>query len=145
MGKHFEITQWYPKPAVYDKNGWHAMPYLNMGEFYSEYGTFDVKITLPENYRLMATGDMVNGEKELLWLDSLAIVGDSLKNLSKKQLEEHFKKIDGKKEKLKKANEKDSLKVYKNKTIHFRQKDVHDFAWFADPNWIVQKLSLIHI
>ena len=142
MGKHFEITQWYPKPAVYDKNGWHAMPYLNMGEFYSEYGTFDVKITLPENYRLMATGDMVNGQKELSWLDSLAIVGDSLKNLSKNELEEHFKKIDGKKEKLKKATEKDSLKVYKNKTIHFRQKDVHDFAWFADPNWIVQKGEL---
>ena len=78
------------------------MPYLNMGEFYSEYGTFDVKITLPENYRLMATGDMVNGQKELLWLDSLAIVGDSLKNLSKKQLKKHFKKIEGKKEKLKK-------------------------------------------
>ena len=46
------------------------------------------------------------------------------------------------KEKLKKVTEKDSLKVYKNKTIHFRQKDVHDFAWFADPNWIVQKGEL---
>ena len=64
-GKHFEITQWYPKPAVYDKDGWHPMPYLNMGEFYSEFGTFDVKITLPENYRIMATGDMVDAEKEI--------------------------------------------------------------------------------
>ena len=44
-GKHYEITQWYPKPAVYDKDGWHPMPYLNMGEFYSEFGSFDVKIT----------------------------------------------------------------------------------------------------
>ena len=46
-GKHYEITQWYPKPAVYDKDGWHPMPYLNMGEFYSEFGSFDVTITLP--------------------------------------------------------------------------------------------------
>ena len=35
------------------------------------------------------------------------------------------------------------LKEIPNKTIHFRQKNVHDFAWFADPNWIVQKGELI--
>ena len=29
------ITQWYPKPAVFDQNGWHPMPYLSQGEFYS--------------------------------------------------------------------------------------------------------------
>ena len=91
-GKHFEITQWYPKPAVYDEDGWHPMPYLNMGEFYSEFGTFDVKITLPENYRIMATGDMINGDKEIAWLDSLALVGDSLRSLSKKELEKYLKK-----------------------------------------------------
>ena len=71
-GKHYEITQWYPKPAVYDKDGWHPMPYTNMGEFYSDFGTFDVKVTLPKEYRIMATGDIVNGEKEYKWLDSLA-------------------------------------------------------------------------
>ena len=142
-GKHFEITQWYPKPAVYDKDGWHAMPYLNMGEFYSEFGTFDVKITLPENYRIMATGDMVNGDKEISWLDSLAVIGDSLKDLTKKELEKYAKKNKPKKKKKKKKDKnKDSLRVVPNKTVHFRQKNVHDFAWFADPNWIVQKGEL---
>ncbi|MFM8243930.1 MAG: hypothetical protein ACKN86_14100, partial [Crocinitomicaceae bacterium] len=34
VGQSYQITQWYPKPAVYDKNGWNAMPYLNQGEFY---------------------------------------------------------------------------------------------------------------
>ena len=126
-GKHFEITQWYPKPAVYDKDGWHPMPYLNMGEFYSEFGTFDVKITLPENYRIMATGDMVGAEKEIDWLDSLATIGDSLKNLSKKELIK-FSKNKSSKNKNEKLNEHDSLKTFKNKTIHFRQKNVHDFA-----------------
>jgi len=142
-GKHFEITQWYPKPAVYDKDGWHPMPYLNMGEFYSEFGTFDVKITLPENYRIMATGDMVNAEKELAWLDSLAMIGDSLKDLTKKELKKYAKKNRPKKKKKKNRDKnKDSLKVVPNKTVHFRQKNVHDFAWFADPNWIVQKGDL---
>jgi hypothetical protein len=50
IGQSYQITQWYPKPAVYDRNGWHAMPYLTQGEFYSEYGSFDVSITLPKNY-----------------------------------------------------------------------------------------------
>ena len=51
------ITQWYPKPAVYDVNGWNPMPYLNLGEFYSEFGTFKVNVTLPENYTIVATGE----------------------------------------------------------------------------------------
>ncbi len=52
----YQMTQWYPKPAVYDRKGWHAMPYLDIGEFYSEFGSFDVTLTLPENYVVSATG-----------------------------------------------------------------------------------------
>jgi hypothetical protein len=50
-------TQWYPKPAVYDVNGWNPMPYLNLGEFYSEFGNFKVNVTLPDNYTIVATGE----------------------------------------------------------------------------------------
>ena len=60
IGQSYQITQWYPKPAVYDKNGWNAIPYLNQGEFYSEYGSYDVSITLPKNYIVGATGDLHN-------------------------------------------------------------------------------------
>ena len=139
-GDHYEITQWYPKPAVYDKEGWHPMPYLNMGEFYSEFGTFDVKITLPEHYRIMATGDIINGQRELDWLDSLASIGDSISKLSEKERKKHFK------EKINSEKESAKINTTKNKpntkTIQFRQKNVHDFAWFADPNYIVQKGQL---
>lgn len=54
---NFNITQWYPKPAVYDATGWNAMPYLDQGEFYSEFGTFNVKITVPTKYIVAATGN----------------------------------------------------------------------------------------
>lgn len=52
----YAITQWYPKPAVYDARGWHPMPYLDQGEFYSEYGDYEVKITVPAGYTIAATG-----------------------------------------------------------------------------------------
>ena len=64
VGQSYQVTQWYPKPAVYDKNGWNQMPYLQQGEFYSEFGSFDVSITLPKNYVLGATGDMVDGDRK---------------------------------------------------------------------------------
>jgi hypothetical protein len=59
----YQITQWYPKPAVFDKYGWHAMPYLDQGEFYSEFGSFDVHITTPAGYQVAATGQLQESDK----------------------------------------------------------------------------------
>ena len=71
-----------------------------MGEFYSEFGSFDVKITLPKEYRIMATGDMINGDAEYDWLDSLAIIGASLHSLDKKEFKKALKELKkGKQEK----------------------------------------------
>ncbi len=53
----YSITQWYPKPAVYDSHGWHPIPYLDQGEFYSEFGDFDVRITVPKSFVVAATGE----------------------------------------------------------------------------------------
>ena len=71
IGQTYQITQWYPKPAVYDEKGWHPMPYLNQGEFYSEYGSYDVSITLPEDYTVGSTGDLQT-EREIKRLNLLA-------------------------------------------------------------------------
>lgn len=60
QNQDYFITQWYPKPAVYDVNGWNQMPYLNQGEFYSEFGSFKVNIKLPDNYVIAATGECAN-------------------------------------------------------------------------------------
>lgn len=70
-GDLFSITQWYPKPAVYDANGWNTFPYLEQGEYYSEFGTYKVQITLPANYVVGATGELQQ-EEELEWMTELS-------------------------------------------------------------------------
>src|SRR3954470_6948148 len=62
-GETFQVAQWYPKPAVYDSKGWHPMPYLDQGEFYSEFGDFDVTITIPQNYTIAASGNLQNEDE----------------------------------------------------------------------------------
>ena len=63
VGQTYQITQWYPKPAVYDNKGWHPIPYLDQGEFYSEFGDFHVQITVPKNYIIAATGELQNKDE----------------------------------------------------------------------------------
>ncbi len=70
-GNAYQISQWYPKPAVYDQKGWHPLPYLDQGEFYSDFGNYHVAITLPANYIVMGTGNIIEAE-EKAWLDKLA-------------------------------------------------------------------------
>ncbi len=84
----YQIAQWFPKLAVYDKEGWHPMPYLDQGEFYADFGSYDVSITVPSKYVLAATG-----------------------NLVQQQTDESFT------------------------THRYREENIHDFAWFADPNF----------
>ncbi len=61
-GSHvYEVAQWYPRLAVYDDiRGWNTEQYLGQGEFYLEYGSFDVSLTVPANMLVAATGTLQN-------------------------------------------------------------------------------------
>ena len=74
-GKIFTIAQWYPRMCVYDDvRGWNTLPYQGAGEFYLEYGDFDVTITAPSNHVVVCSGELVNPkevyslEQQKLWL-----------------------------------------------------------------------------
>ncbi|MCF7822633.1 MAG: M1 family metallopeptidase [Candidatus Marinimicrobia bacterium] len=129
FGHHYELTQWYPKPAVYDVDGWHPMSYLDMGEFYSEWADYDVSITLPKNYRVAATG-ILQDSLEIAWRDSLARVGNSFLDSMLMDPQVEIASLD------KLVNEKPASSP-QFKTIRFYQDKVHDFAWFADKRFIV--------
>ena len=117
-GQVYNLTQWYPKPAVYDKNGWNPMPYLDQGEFYSEFGTFEVDITLPENYVVGATGKLQN-ESEIEWLNEKAKATAALDSFPQSITT--------------------PTSSQKTKTLSYIAENVHDFAWFADKNFNVVK------
>jgi len=103
VGNDYQVTQWFPKPAVFDKYGWHQMPYLDQGEFYSEFGNFDVEITVPSAYVVAGTGILQNAE--------------TLQQLKEKG----HHTIEG-----------------QTKTWHYKQNNIHDFAWFASKDFIVK-------
>jgi len=126
-GDSYQVTQWYPKPAVYDAHGWHPMPYLDQGEFYSEFGNFDVRITLPKNYVVAATGDLQNAE-EKDWLDTR-------KEFSWNSVSKKIKAKNGITKTIRQAYPPSSAET---KTLRYLQNNVHDFAWFADKRFMVK-------
>ncbi len=69
-GESYQITQWYPHVAVYDENGWHTMPYLEMGEYFNDFADYDVRIQLPNDFIVAATGilkDTSENESMTTW------------------------------------------------------------------------------
>ena len=58
-GVRFSMSQWYPKMANYDYQGWHANPYVGR-EFYGIWGDFDVTIHIDKDYVVGATGQLQN-------------------------------------------------------------------------------------
>ena len=128
IGQSYQITQWFAKPAVFDKNGWHPMSYLDQGEFFSEFGNYDVSITVPKNYVLMATGDLQNKE-ELEFLNEKAELTSQLIKENKLAVRDSLGRKDM-------SFPKSSVE---KKTLRFIQKNVHDFAWFTDKRYHVLK------
>lgn len=108
----WQITQWFPKPAVYDVNGWNPMPYLDQGEFYCTFGSFDVEISLPKNMLVAATGRLLTHSEHQLREDRIKNPLDA--SVAVPPSSEY-------------------------KTLRFVQDSIHDFAWFASANYNIVK------
>jgi hypothetical protein len=100
-GIAYSMTQWYPKMAEYDFQGWHAYQYVAR-EFHGVWGDFDVKITLDPSYIIGGTGKLQNADKVGYGYEKTGTV---------------VKRPEG------------------DLQWHFVAKNVHDFAWAADPDF----------
>ncbi len=60
----FFVAYWYPRVAVYDDlRGWDAQPYLGGAEFYDGFGDYEVALTVPSGWTVMATGELLNPQE----------------------------------------------------------------------------------
>jgi Peptidase family M1 domain len=112
---------------VYDRKGWHPMPYLDQGEFYSEFGNYEVSITLPYNYTIAATGELQNPQEKLTNLIVAKKVTDTI---PAKKVQKNMLAPKPKKEEVFPPSDIRTL------TYIFKQNNVHDFAWFADKRFL---------
>lgn len=137
VGQSYQMTQWYPKPAVFDKDGWNPLPYLDQGEFYSEFGRFEVYITLPENYVVGATGTL-NTASEKEFLRKKVVEAD----VYFEDYEIPAKKTESQILALQTELDTFPASSTKMKTLHYSAKNVHDFAWFADKRFKVRQSAV---
>ncbi len=120
----YEIGQWYPRLVVYDDvHGWNPLPYIGAGEFYLEYGDFDVSLTLPAGFVVAATGTVAN---------PLVVWGPTARaRLARARRSAERVQIITQAE----AEANTGKRVPGTKTWRFTARNVRDFAWAASPDF----------
>ena len=122
----YTIAQFFPRMCVYnDTEGWQNKQFLGSGEFTLPFGDYDVRITVPSNHVVAATGELANAS-EILTPTQL----ERLEKARKSEKEPVF--IVTQKEAVK--NEKSVVKAMK--VWHFKAENVRDFGWASSRKFI---------
>jgi hypothetical protein len=123
----YSMAQWYPRMCVYDEiKGWNTAPYLGAGEFYCEYGDYDVKITVPYNHIVVASGELQN-PKDVLTKEQIKRFAKAAKS-DKTVMIINNKEIN--KPKVTRPKQSGTL------TWEFKIKNSRDVAWGSSTSFI---------
>jgi hypothetical protein len=123
-GELYEIAFWYPRMATFDDvKGWNHEPFIGGGEFYLEYGSFDVRLTVPARYVMVATGVLQNPEEVL--------TAPQRERLARALLSSEPVAVITAAEAGTRATRP---RMDGTLTWHFRANDVRDFAFAGAPN-----------
>jgi hypothetical protein len=124
--RNFSTAQWYPQVCVYDNHGWHPDQYIGMGEFYTDYGAFDVLLTLPARFATVSTTGWLLNPSDVLsdsvrqHLDFAKTHPDSIVHIAD----------------YSKYHPLPIAKDEPMRTWRFHADSVRDFAWCADEAYI---------
>lgn len=126
----YAIAQWYPRAVVFDDvRGWNLDPYVGSGEFYSNFGDFDLEISVPASFIVAATGELDNPEDVLTDLQrarlTAALTSDTTIAIITQQ-------------ELDNGSARPAAMMRSNGTTAtwvFRALNVRDAVWAASPNF----------
>jgi len=131
-GKIFTVAQWYPRICVFDDVlGWNTHPYTGPGEFYLEYGDFDIAITAASNIVVVGSGELMN-PKEVYTTEQLKRWNEAAasdKTILIRTAEEVEK-------------ENSNIVLNKERTWHFKINNARDAAWAASSSFIVDAAKI---
>ena len=119
-GRTWDFAQWYPKVAVYDRAGWEPNALQPAGEFYGEYGTYDVTMILPEDQIVVATGVPISGDPG--W-ERVNKSGEPVR-LARTAYDTASTAL---------ASDGETPNGFR--AVRFLARDVHHFAWSASPDY----------
>ncbi len=131
-GKIFTIAQWYPRMCVFDDiSGWNTLPYTGPGEFYLEYGDFDISITAAAKDIVVCSGELVNPtevytpEQVKRWAEA-AKSEKTVVIRSKDEVTDPASRPSGKSE----------------LTWHFKLKNARDASWGASSAFVIDAAKM---
>ncbi|MBS1521406.1 MAG: M1 family metallopeptidase [Bacteroidetes bacterium] len=131
-GKIFQVAQWYPRMCVYDDvEGWNTIPYTGPGEFYLEYGDFDLTITAPANHIVVASGELMNPQD--------VYTPEQLKRWAEAEKSEKTVVIRSASE-VTEASSRPAGK--KELTWHFKIKNARDASWASSAAFIIDAAKM---
>ena len=122
----YEMAQWFPRMSVYDDvQGWQTDQFLGQGEFYLNFGTYDVKLTVPWNHIVEATGVLQN--------DREVLTAEQRRRLARAYQSEEPTFIIAADEVMTPASRPTQSGT---QTWHFKANDVRDFAWVSSKTYV---------
>jgi hypothetical protein len=128
----YAIAQFYPRLCVYDDiNGWQHKQFLGSGEFTVPFGDFDVRITVPSDHAIAATGILQNPKDVLTKVqqDRFAKAHSSYNEPVVIITQEE-------------AVEKEAHRMKGEKTWNFKASNVRDFAWASSRKFIWDAMAV---
>ncbi len=127
-GRSFDFSQWYPKVAVYDRDGWKPNALVPAGEFYGEFGAFDVTLVLPSDQTVGATGVPVSGDPGYA---RVMAPGSERPRLAAQAYRD--------------VPPAPTVQVPAGyKAVRFIARNVHHFAWSTSPGYRYEGMSYVH-
>ncbi len=122
----YVVAQWFPRMSVYDDvNGWQTEQFMGRGEFYLNFGSYDVKLTVPYDHIVDATGELQNPDEVL--------TSEQQRRLKKAYTSEEPMFIVGPDDVMDASSRPARSGTL---TWHFKADDVRDFAWASSKTFV---------